>query len=180
MPQYVSFQRAINVGGRFLKMAALAEHFRALGHTDVQTFLNSGNVIFQSRARNAAQLGAKLELELEALLGFKSDAFVRTVNEVQTIAARAQALQESSPTAHEVNVCFLTDPLTVPQTAALMALQSANDQFVSVGREVYWICALKQSESGFSNALFERKLKARTTLRRVSMLQGLAARLLLK
>ncbi len=143
----------------------------------MQTFLNSGNVIFQSPARNAAQLAAKLALELEPLLGFKSDAFVRTASAVQTIARRAQVLQKSSAGAHEVNVCFLAAPLTAPQTAALMALQSGNDRFVSEGSEVYWICAVKQSESVFSNALFERKLKTRTTLRRVSMLQGLAARL---
>ncbi len=180
MPQYVSFQRAINVGGRFLKMAALADHFCALGHADVQTFLNSGNVIFQSPARNTNQLGATLTLELEALLGFKSDAFVRTASEVHRIAARAQALQEPSPAAHTVNVCFLAAPLSDAQTTALMALQSGNDRFVSEGSKVYWMCVVKQSESEFSNALFERKLKTRTTLRRASTLQGLAARLLLK
>ncbi len=46
LPYCVAFLRAINVGGRFLKMAALAEHCRALGLADVQTYINSGNVIF--------------------------------------------------------------------------------------------------------------------------------------
>lgn len=174
---YVAFLRAINVGGRFVKMAALAQHFRALGHDDVETYINSGNVVFRSASRSAATLVAALEAGLSTRLGFETHAFVRTAAQVREIAARGQALVDAQPTLADINVAFVGRPLQADQVAVLHALRSEFDDFVVQGAEVYWLCRIKQSGSGFSNVLFERKLKTRTTLRRVHMLQGLSQRL---
>jgi uncharacterized protein (DUF1697 family) len=181
MPRYVAFLRAINVGGRFVKMADLAQHFRTLGHTDVQTFIASGNVIFRSRARSATTLAQALADGLEPLLGYRTEAFVRTDDELQALAARAAAQQ----VAHrarvgpqgEVNVALLKQPLSPTQAAALAGLRTELDDFAHSGCEVYWLCQSKQSDSKFSNALFERKLTTKTTFRRASMLERLAAQL---
>jgi uncharacterized protein (DUF1697 family) len=167
MPVYVAFLRAINVGGRFVKMAALAEHFRDLGYGDAQTYINSGNVVFRSASRNAGTLAVAIEQALSPPLGFKTHAFV---------AQRGGALASDRAWA-DVNVAFLGAALGAEQVAALLALRSAVDDFVVHGTEVYWKCRVKQSESTFSNAVFERKLKVRTTLRRAVMLQGLSRQL---
>ena len=50
MPRYIAFLRAVNVGGRIVKMDALRAHFEAAGFTGVETFIASGNVIFSSDA----------------------------------------------------------------------------------------------------------------------------------
>jgi uncharacterized protein (DUF1697 family) len=176
MPVYVAFLRAINVGGRFVKMAALAQHFRELGHDDVQTYINSGNVVFRSASRSAAALAAALEAGLTAKLGFETHAFVRAAIS-REIAARGRVLADAQPELADVNVGFLGRPLNAEQTAALQALRSPVDDFVLQGTEVYWLCRIKQSESKFSNVVFERKLKTRTTFRRVHMLQGLSQQL---
>lgn len=173
MPTYVAFLRAINVGGRFLKMTALADHFRRLGHADVQTYINSGNVIFRSAARRPEAIAAALAHDLEPLLGFRSETFVRRVAEVQAVTARAQALAASTPACKEVNVAWLQAPLDGAQAATLQALATEVDAFEVGAHEVYWLCRVPQSESRFSNAVFERRLGVRTTFRRASMLQGL-------
>jgi uncharacterized protein (DUF1697 family) len=177
VPTAVAFLRAINVGGRFIKMAELAAHFEALGLADVSTYINSGNVLFATRARNFSQLAAKIERDLEPLLGFKSEVFLRTPSEVHAIAAAAQSYRSAVPESGEVNVAFLAAPLVPEQMTALQGLRTDLDEFAHNGREVYWLCKGNQMESKFSNAVLERKLRLRCTFRRVSMLCKLSEQL---
>ncbi|MDP3084885.1 MAG: DUF1697 domain-containing protein [Rubrivivax sp.] len=172
MPTYVAFMRALNVSGRFIKMAELAAHYEALGHTQVSTFINSGNVIFNSRS-GAAAVQARTEAALAPLLGFSSEVFLRTPDELARIAERAAGLLVAAP---EVNVVFLKAALDAAQQQALQACQSEVDTLVADGRELYWSCAVRQSESRLSNAVLERRLKLRATVRRVSTVQQLAGR----
>jgi uncharacterized protein (DUF1697 family) len=174
MPTYVAFLRAINVTGRFIKMSELSAAFHKIGHTDARTYINSGNVIFSSSVRSAAELERALEDELEPHLGFRSEAFVRTAAEVKAISVQAHKLQQQLGIGSEVNVCFLHAALGPSDTEAVKNLKSTVDDFEFGEREVYWLCLTKQSESKFSNTVLERKLKVRSTLRRVSMLNGLA------
>jgi uncharacterized protein (DUF1697 family) len=177
VPTAVAFLRAINVGGRFIKMAELAAHFESLGLAEVSTYINSGNVLFATRARNFSQLAVKIERDLEPLLGFKSEVFLRTPSEVHAIAAAAQSHRSAVPASGEVNVAFLAAPLVSEQLTALQSLQTDLDEFAHNGREVYWLCKGNQMESKFSNAVMERRLRLRCTFRRVSMLCRLSEQL---
>ena len=177
VPVHVAFLRAINVTGRFIKMSALAEHFRALGHDDAKTYINSGNVIFSARSRSPHKLAAAVEEGLTPLLGFTSEVFIRTAVEVEAVSAKAVELREQVPRSGEVNVAFLREPLSQAQSDELALLRTSLDDFVHEGAHVYWLCLGRQMESKFSNAVLERRLRVRTTFRRVSMLQGLAAEL---
>jgi hypothetical protein len=71
-------------------------------------------------------------------------------------------------------VAFLLEPLTAKQELILLATRSSIDDFIVSDREVYWVCGIAQNESKFSNAVFERKLKVRTTFRKGSMLSKLS------
>jgi uncharacterized protein (DUF1697 family) len=173
----VAFLRAINVGGRFIKMAELAAHFKSLGLGDVSTYINSGNVLFSTRARNFSHLAARIERDLEPLLGFKSEVFLRTPFELHAIAATAQSHRSAVPESGEVNVAFLAAPLDAEQLSALQSLRTALDEFAHNGREVYWLCKGNQMDSKFSNAVMERRLRLRCTFRRVSMLSKLSEQL---
>ncbi len=177
MPQYVAFLRAINVTGRFIKMVDLATHVRTLGHANVSTYINSGNVLFQSRQVSTARLATAMEDALEPLLGFRAEVFVRTVPQLQAIAAKAAALRSRIGPDGDINVAFLQRALTEEDATAIAPLRNTQDDFVSDGHELYWICQSLQSQSKFSNAVLERKLRTRTTFRRGSMLQGLLAHL---
>jgi uncharacterized protein (DUF1697 family) len=176
MATYVAFLRAINVGGRFVKMATLAGHFRDLGHSDVQTYINSGNVVFRSPQRSSTALAAAIEQGLSSRLGFETHAFVRTAAQVHEVAQRGMALASDRALA-DVNVAFLGAALGSEQLLVLATLRSAIDDFEVQGTEVYWKCRNKQSGSRFSNALFERRLRVRTTFRRAVMLNGLSVQL---
>jgi uncharacterized protein (DUF1697 family) len=177
VPQYVAFLRAINVTGRFIKMVDLAEHVRTLGHAHVSTHINSGNVLFQSRQLSTERLATAMEDGLEPLLGFRAEVFVRTVPQLQAIAAQADALRSRIGPEGDINVAFLQRALTADDEAAIAPLRNTQDDFVCDGHELYWVCQSLQSKSKFSNAVLERKLRTRTTFRRGSMLQGLLSSL---
>lgn len=169
----VVFLRAINVGGRFLKMAELAAHFRQLGFADAQTYINSGNVLISAPPSQAAALAARIEDGLAPLLGFTSEAFVRSADELRDIAARAAAQRAALGEHGEVNVIFLQQPLMPEQQALVAAMRNEVDDFVFAGTELLWLCRTRQSESTFSGAVLERRLRQRCTVRRARMLQGL-------
>jgi Protein of unknown function (DUF1697) len=78
MPRFVAFLRAINVGGRNVTMAALRAQFEALGFSNVETFIASGNVIFEAASRDSAALHRKIEAHLAKSLGHEVSTFVRT------------------------------------------------------------------------------------------------------
>ena len=176
MPTCVAFLRAINVGGRFVKMAVLARHFHDLGHADACTYINSGNVVFTGPARATAAAATAIERGLNARLGFETHVFLRSASQVHDIAQRGVALTADESLA-DVNVAFLRSALDEQQLATLDSLRSAMDDFVVHGTEIYWLCRSRQSQSTVSNAVLERKLKLRTTLRRAVMLQGLSEQL---
>lgn len=158
-------------------MADLAAHFTSLGLANVSTYINSGNVLFESRATRLDRLEANIERDLEPLLGFKSEIFLRRSTDVHAVAAAANEHRALLPAQGEVNVAFLSSPLSAEQSTALEALKTDLDDFAHTGREIYWLCRGNQMESKFTNAVLERRLRLRTTFRRVSMLTKLSEKL---
>lgn len=158
-------------------MAALAQHFQSLGFADARTFTNSGNVIFSSRAKDLTGLAARLESQLEPLLGFNSEVFMRSAYSIHAMALRGREHMQRVGDGGEVNVAFLAAPLNAEQMAARQAFKSDIDDFEFHALEIFWLGQGRQTDSKFSNAALERKRKIRTTLRRVSMLENLSQQL---
>jgi uncharacterized protein (DUF1697 family) len=176
MPRLFAFLRAINVGGHVVAMAELRGHFEALDLDDVETFIASGNVIFSSRARNPATLERRIEDRLLKSLGYEVATFVRTGAEVAAIAAYRPFPAAQHAQAATFCVGFLAQPLAPPARKALLALRTDDDDFHVHGSEFYWLSRRRQSESVFSNAVFERTVKGRATFRGMSTMAKLAAR----
>lgn len=174
MPKYVAFLRAINVGGHVVKMDVLKALFEGLGYADVSTYIASGNVLFETRARNAAAIEATIEAALETALGYAVTTFVRTREAVAAIAAHEAFPREAIETAAAFNVAMLKQPLDANGVAGVAKLRTDIDDFHLNGSELYWLCARRQMESKFSNALFERTVKARATFRGLRTMAALA------
>lgn len=175
--RFVAFLRAINVGGHVVSMATLRALFEDLGFEDVDTFIASGNVVFSSPSKNPAALEKRIEDRLAAALGYEVKTFLRTEAEVAAVAGRKPFTAARRQSAGALCVGFLAEPLDATGVRALMALRSGNDDFHVNGREVYWICRTGQGKSKFSNVVFERMVKARTTFRGMNTMTRLAAKL---
>jgi uncharacterized protein (DUF1697 family) len=176
MPRFIAFLRAVNVGGRTVTMEKLRALFEALGFEGVETFIASGNVIFRSQSEDTAALRRTIEGRLREALGYEVTTFLRTESEVAAIARYEPFEASPLESALALNVGFLDEPLTAEAQGTLMALTTEIDDFHVNGREVYWLCRKKQSQSRFSNGLFERTLKVRATFRGVNTVVRLAAK----
>jgi uncharacterized protein (DUF1697 family) len=176
MPRYFAFLRAINVGGRVVRMEALRELFTGLGFTGVETFIASGNVIFHAKSAKPAELEKRIEKQLELSLGYPVAAFLRTGEELAAISRSRPFDEAAVQSAGAFCIGFLARPLEPPVHTALLDLQTEVDAFHHAGREIYWLCKVRQSESKVTNGLLERKLKVAMTFRSITTVAKLAQR----
>ncbi|MCU1385368.1 MAG: uncharacterized protein JWL71_4065 [Acidobacteria bacterium] len=176
MPRLIAFLRAVNVGGRLVPMPKLRQEFEALGFTRVETFIASGNVIFTARSADARAIAKRIEARVRAAFGFEVATFIRTDVEVAAIAGYQAFSAARIKSAGAFCVALLEQPPDAAGTRALMALKTDIDDFHCNGREVYWLCRKKQSDSTFSNASLEKALKIRATLRGISTIARLSAK----
>lgn len=172
MALHVALLRAINVGGRVVKMDALRAACEEIGLSKVETFIASGNVIFESRA-GAAALEKKIEAQLKTVLGYEVATFVRSVPELAAAAARCERLLRTGEGAH---VGFLKAPVDKDAQARVAAYETADERFVFEGHEIYWLTRSGIGQSKFSNAVFERIIKSPATFRNVTTVGKLAGK----
>ena len=176
MPKLVAFLRAINVGGHTVTMETLRGTFQSLGLKDVETFIASGNVIFTAPPGKAADLERKIEAQLHKSLGYEVKTFLRTDAEVAAIARYKPFKDAQLKSAQALNVGFLSGPMVPSAVKTLMAMRTPIDDFHVSGRELYWLCRKKQSESRFSNVRFEKAVEGRATFRGLNTIVKLAAK----
>lgn len=174
MSKYIAFLRAINVGGHNVKMSQLIQFFESLGLKNVQAFIASGNLVFDAKAGNVKTLEKKIETKLHEALGYEVATFIRTDTELAAISKYKPFSQAQLDSATALNIAFIGSPLDEQAKEKLMALQNDIDAFHVHGREIYWMCQKKQSESKFSNAALERAIKAKATLRGVNTIKKMA------
>jgi len=172
----VAFLRAINVGGHVVRMEVLRSVFEDLGFRNVETFIASGNVLFETSSKNISALETRIEKALEIKLGYEVVTFIRSLEEAAAVSRYEPFARSAMEGARSVNVGFLKAPLDRAAREALMRLKTDTDDFHTNGSELYWLCHLGQAESKISNAVFERTLKVRATFRGLSTMRKLAAK----
>ena len=172
MTKYIAFLRAINVGGRNIKMDALRQVFVEMGFANVETFIASGNVIFDTEVAERKALEQQIEAGLQDALGYRVDTFVRSVADLVVIAAY-EPFEASVLAENVLYVGFLAEPPSDEAKQALQPFNSDEDWFHVEGCEVYWLCFKKISDSKFSGGKLEKTLGMPATLRNVNTVNRL-------
>jgi uncharacterized protein (DUF1697 family) len=177
MPKYVAFLRAINVGGHTVKMDHLRSLFEGLGFSNVETFIASGNVIFDSTSKSTKALEKKIEGCLQETLGYAVATFIRSTSELAAIAAyKPFSDPELNNEGHTLYIGFMSAKPSDTATEKLRSLATKVDDFHLNGREVYWLCRTRFSESDISGALLAKILGMPATLRNSTTVKKLAAK----
>jgi uncharacterized protein (DUF1697 family) len=158
-------------------MEALRAQFEAMGLAKAETFIASGNVIFDTRSRDLAALERKIEVQLKSAFGFEIHTFVRTAKELAAITEHSAFDEQSAAGASTYVVGFMSTEPGVAGLDTIARLNSDIDRFHIDRRELYWLSQAKQSESTFSNAVFEKALGIRATFRGMPTLRKLVAKL---
>lgn len=177
MPKYVAFLRAINVGGHTVKMDHLRRLFETLDFSNVQTFIASGNVIFDSKTKSAKALEKKIEKHLQGALGYEVATFIRTTSELAVIADyKPFPDEELKAEDHALYIAFLADEPGDEAKQKVLSLNTAADEFHISGRELYWLCRKKISESEVSGPSLAKALGMQSTLRNSTTVKKIAAK----
>jgi uncharacterized protein (DUF1697 family) len=115
--EYVALLRGINVGGHTVKMERLRELFAELGLGNVRTYIQSGNVFFETAQVDRRALTRTIEQHLRAALGYDVPVFLRTVAELEEIVANdAFGHVEVSP---DTRLCVVFTSSSIPGDLAL-------------------------------------------------------------
>jgi uncharacterized protein (DUF1697 family) len=177
--RYVAFLRGINVGGHRVSMADLREVFTSLKFANVDTFIASGNVIFDAPASAKAEaLERKIAAELERALGYGVATFLRTPEEVAEVSRRLPFPAEDMEQAgHTIHVAFLRTAPDAKLAAYFAGNATAMDAFAVHGRELYWLVRGRTLESLVKWQVVERTVKLDLTMRNMTSVRKLTAKL---
>lgn len=137
MPVVVSLLRAVNVGNRQVSKERLVAIHEAAGCVEPRTFIASGNLIFTTRERNLATLTRRIEAEFERAAGFRSEAILRTRDELERVAARNAFARRKDLDGARLVVTFLAAAPTAADIAAAMAIEVGPEEMHIAGREMY-------------------------------------------
>ncbi len=163
---YVVLLRGINVGGhKQVAMADLRGLLTDLGFAEPRSLLQSGNLVFRSRARGSPPLERLLEKEAGKRLGLQIDFFVRTAAEWEAIIAQNPFPAEARRDPAHLAVMFLRD---APDSDALRALKAAvpgPEKLRAGGRQLYVVYPNGFARTRLTHALIEKKLRTRGTAR---------------
>lgn len=142
MLRYVAFLRGVNLGSRRrVGNEDLRRHFEAMGFEGVATFRASGNVVFGTPKREGEdKLAKRVEAGLGERLGFDVTVFLRSVEEVATIAGRepfdSKVVASSKG---KLQVSLLTKKPSAAAKKKALALATDDDLLAIEGRELYWL-----------------------------------------
>jgi uncharacterized protein (DUF1697 family) len=191
--RYITFLRAINVGGHTVKMDHLRQLFTALGYTHIETFIASGNVIFTAPG-DPPTLEHQIAHHLHTALGYPVATFLRTPADLAAIAqyqpfpATDPALTPESPQSAirgalwapqspTLYIGFLPHAPADPKSK-IQNLKSAapTDDFHLHHRELYWHVPTHLSDSPLTTARLEKLLTLPLTLRNSTTVRRLTAK----
>lgn len=165
--RYLALLRGINVSGhKKIKMADLRALFEALSFKQVQTYIQSGNVIFESDAQNVTNLKVIIETAILQRFEFQVPIELRTLEELTQVVRDcpfpALDLQKDGT---QVLVTFLADRPAATSVNNLKACVIAPEKLVVSGSEVYLYCPNGYGKSKLSNTFLETKLGVAATTR---------------
>lgn len=170
--KYVALLRGINVGGKNkLPMKKLAALFVAAGCKNVETYIQSGNVVFDAPVSAAKRVPRAVSAAIQEQFGFQVPMIMRSGADLAKVVAENPFLGQGAAE-KELHVYFLAD---TPAAAQLDVNRSPPDEFVLLGREVYLRLPNGMGRTKLTNAYFDSKLKTVCTARNWATLLHLAA-----
>ena len=165
METYISILRGINVSGqKKIKMADLKALYEKLGFQDVQTYIQSGNVVFKSLKTKKTALKNKIEAEISKQYGFDVPLQILEHKELSLVFENNPFIRRNK----DINKLYVTFLENLPENENILAIsniQSGDDEFIVDGKVIYVFCPNGAGHTKFSNIFFEKKLKTIATTR---------------
>jgi uncharacterized protein (DUF1697 family) len=166
MNTFISILRGINVSGKNrVAMPALKSLYESLGLTNVVTYLQSGNVIFDCAETDSTQLADTIKTAIKQTLGLDVPVLLRDKSCFQQLIENNPFSTRRNEDPTKLHITFLADVPTEQAASNLVVPAGCADEFVLDDRELYLFCPGGYGETKLSNSFFERKLKVTATTR---------------
>jgi uncharacterized protein (DUF1697 family) len=166
MQSYISILRGINVSGhRMIKMDALKEMCINLDFLKPRTYIQSGNIIFQSKLSDTKKISALIKQAIEKNFGFDVPVITLVSDELETIINSNPLLKDNSKEASFFHVTFLSDIPAKQNIELLKQVDLKNDKYEIIDKAIYLYCPDGYSNSKLTNGFIENKLKVTATTR---------------
>lgn len=176
MTTYIALLRGINVGGnKIIKMLDLKAMFQTLGFANVRTYIQSGNVVFESDEGSVSLLSGVIERQIHEVFGFEVSVIIRTLAEMENVIAN-DPFQLSEP--EEFKRWYVTFLPAEPSAEALDKLrtyENGPDKVRFVGREMYILYEVSVSQSPLFKVPFDKILGMPITARNWNTVNKLVA-----
>jgi uncharacterized protein (DUF1697 family) len=145
MGRYVALLRGINVGGRnLIKMAELRARFEDHGFKNVATYIQSGNVLFESGERSSAKLSRRIEDMLADTFGYQASVVLRSRRQLRSAVEGAPGGFGTQPARYRYDVLFLKPPLTAAAAITSLPIKEGVDQANAGTGVIYFSRLIRQ------------------------------------
>jgi uncharacterized protein (DUF1697 family) len=167
MKTYIALLRGINVSGqKKILMTDLKKLFEELGYSDIVTYIQSGNVIFKTKAsKTDIKLAAEIEKAIAGKYGFDVPVIVRSHEELQKVVIQNPYAKDKNVDLEKVYVTYLLEEPSTEKLREIKLPVGIKDEFKAIGKEVFLYCPGGYGETKLSNNFFESKLKVKATTR---------------
>ncbi|HSI91712.1 MAG TPA: DUF1697 domain-containing protein [Adhaeribacter sp.] len=164
MQTYIAIIRGINVSGKHkVPMAELKPLCESLGWRNVRTYIQSGNVIFETDSPE--NLAGKLEEVIAENFGFKVPVIIRTALEMAKVVAANPYAEMVGFEPEKLYVTFMAEAPQPDKLEAIKAFTFEPEMYSILGKEIYIYCFNGYGNTKLENSFFEKKLKVTCTTR---------------
>lgn len=163
---YIALLRGINVSGqKKILMAEFRELLSKKGFENVRTYIQSGNVIFESSETSTVDLGARMESVIAEHYNFEVPTLVLTPSEMEDAVENNSFIQSKDINEEETYFTFLKDKPEPENILKFKEVSYPGETFELLKKVVYYHCSIGYGKAKFTNKMMEKKLGTRATTR---------------
>lgn len=142
MPVVISLLRAVNVGGyAAIKMADLRALHESMKFEDVQTYIQSGNVVFRTDEKDMAVVAKRIQGAIAKKFNITPGVMLRTVAEMREVVVKNPFAKRRNVEPNKLHVSFLDTKLTPSACDELRALPLVTEEMIPIGKELFIYCS---------------------------------------
>jgi uncharacterized protein (DUF1697 family) len=166
MTTFISLLRGINVSGhRMIRMEALIGAVVDLGFRNVRTYIQSGNLIFESNSIDTKEISGGISRKIHEDFGFDVPVITITAKELERVIASNPFSKNSAMDSAFLHVVFLSEEPDIPCIDKLHEIDFRRDELALIGKALYIYCPDGYSNSRLTNGFLEARLKVAATTR---------------
>jgi uncharacterized protein (DUF1697 family) len=173
MTKFIALLRGINVSGqKKIKMSDLKALFEVIELQDVETYIQSGNVIFSSKEKSSEKLEQKISSAIKRKFGFEVHVMILTPEEIEYVLKNNSFIKKRKDS-EKLYVTFLTKSPSDENIKKLYATDYSPEEYIIDGSFIYLFVPNGYGKAKLNNNLFENKLKVFGTTRNLKTIKAL-------